>query len=107
MVIAYISQWLSYKFLNRFEKTQLYFPLFRNLRLPVAILWVYFISLIIMLMDLDPSSSIYLVINNVLSLVGILIVLQGLSFFFFMTHQKKLPKAILVIEVVLTSCIPY
>ena len=107
MVIAFISQWLSYKFLNRFEKTQLYFPLFRNLRLPVAIIWVYFISLIIMLMDLDPSSSIYLVTNNVLSLVGILIVLQGLSFLFFMTHQKKWPKAIPVIGVLLTLFLPY
>src|SRR5699024_10748354 len=70
MMIAFISQWLSYKFLNRVEKSQLYFPAFRNLRIPVVIIWVYFISLIIMLTDLDPNSSIYLVINNVLSLVG-------------------------------------
>lgn len=106
IIMAFISQWLSYKFLNRVEKTQLYFPLFRNLRIPVAIIWVYFISLIIMFMDLDPNSSIYLVINNVLSLVGLFIVLQGFSFLFFITYQKKWPKALPIIAVVITLMLP-
>jgi len=106
MMLAFISQWVGYKFLNRVEKAQLYFPLFRNLRFPVAIIWVYFISLIIMLMDLDPNSSIYLVMNNVLSLVGMLIVIQGLSFLIFITHQKKWPKAIPIIGVLLTFLLP-
>jgi len=106
IIMAFISQWLSYKFLNRLEKTQLYFPLFRNLRIPVAIIWVYFISLIIMFMDLDPNSSIYLVVNNVLSLVGLFIVLQGFSFLFFITYQKKWPKALPIIAVVITLMLP-
>lgn len=106
IIMAFISQWLSYKFLNRVEKTQLYFPLFRNLRIPVAIIWVYFISLIIMFMDLDPNSSIYLVVNNVLSLVGLFIVLQGFSFLFFITYQKKWPKALPIIAVVITLMLP-
>src|SRR5690625_4824443 len=107
MIIAFISQWLSYKFLNRIEKTQLYFPLFRNLRLPVTIIWVYFISLIIMLMDLDPGSSIHLVVSNVLPLVGMLIVIQGLSFLFFMTYQMKWPKAVPILGILLTLFLPY
>src|SRR5690625_4275426 len=106
IIMAFISQWLSYKFLNRVEKTQLYFPLFRNLRIPIAIIWFYFISLIIMYMDLYLNSSIYLVVNNVLSLVVLFIVLQGFSFLFFINYQKKWPKALPIIAVVITLMLP-
>ncbi len=107
IIIAFISQWLSYKFLNRIEKTQLYFPPFRDLRLPVAMIWIYFISLIVMLMDLDPNSSIYLVMNNVLSLAGMFIVLQGISFMFFITYQKKWPKALPILGVIMVLTMPF
>lgn len=107
IIIAFLSQWLSYKFLNRVEKTQLYFPAFRDLRLPVAIIWIYFITLIVMLMDLDPNSSIFLVANNVHSLVGIFIVIQGISFMFFMTHQKKWSNALPIVGVIMTLVLPF
>lgn len=107
VILAFISQWLSYKLLNRIEKKELYFPIFRELKFPVAIVWVYFIALISMLMDLDPDSTMFLVANNVLSLVGILMVIQGFSFLFFITHQKRWPRAIPIVGVVITLVLPF
>jgi|SRR5690625_664406 len=107
ILLAFISQWFSYKFFNRLEKTQLYFPPFRDLRLPFAIAWIYFISFIVMLMDLDPGGAIHLVTNNVFSLVGMFIVLQGVSFMFFITYQKKWPKALPILGVILILILPY
>lgn len=107
MIIAFISQWIGYKFLNRIERTQLNFPPFRDLRLPVAIAWVYFIALIFMFMDLDPDSAIYVMANNVFSLVGMFIVLQGVSFMFFIAHQKKWSKAFPIVGVILTLVLPF
>lgn len=106
LLMAFISQWLSYKFLNRIERTQLYFPRFRDLRLPVAIVWIYFISLIVMLMDLDPNSSIYLVVNNVFSLVGTFLLIQGVSFMFFIAYQKKWSKALPIIGLIVALFLP-
>jgi len=107
IIIAFISQWLSYILLNRIEKTHLYFPLFRDLRIPVAIVWIYFITLIVMLTDIDPDSAIYLVTNNVLSLVGMFIVLQGVSFMFFITYQKKWSKALPIVGVIMILVLPF
>lgn len=106
VILAFISQWLSYKLLNRIEKKELYFPIFRELKFPVAIVWVYFVALIFMLMDLDPDGTMFLVANNVLSLVGILMVIQGFSFLFFIAHQKRWPRAIPIVVVVITLVLP-
>lgn len=106
IMIAFISQWLGYKFLNRIEKLQLYFPPFRELRLPVTLVWIYFLAFIFMLMDLEPDGSIYIAVNNVISLVGMFIVLQGISFMFFMAHQKKWPKAFPIIGVIMMLILP-
>lgn len=107
MILTFISQWFSYKLLNRIEKTQLYFPKFRSLRMPVAIVWVYFFALVFMFMDLDPNGSIYLVANNIFSLVGMLMVLQGISFMFFISHQKQWPKALPIVGVIITFILPF
>lgn len=107
IAFSFISQWLSYKLMNRLEKRKFAFPPFRTLRLPIAIVWIYFFALVFMFMDLDPNSMTYLVAHNVFSLTGLFMVLQGLSFLFFITHKKKWPKALPVFGVVLTLFFPF
>jgi uncharacterized protein YybS (DUF2232 family) len=107
IILAFISQWVGYKFLNRLEKSEFRFPPFRKLRIPVAIVWIYFFSLVFMLMDLEPNSTIYLVANNVFTLVGMLLVLQGFSFMFFIADLKKWPKSLPIIGVIITLFLPF
>lgn len=104
---SFVSQWFSYKLINRLEKGKFAFPPFRTLRLPLAMVWIYFFALVFMFMDLDPKSMTYLVAHNVFSLAGLFMVLQGLSFMFFIAHQKKWPKALPIIGVILTLVFPF
>lgn len=106
LLLAFISQWLSYKVINRLERKQLYFPPFRSLRLPVSLIWIYFFSLIISFFDLDQSGIVYIAVNNVLMLTGILMVLQGFSFIFFYAHAKRMSKALPITSIVLTLFFP-
>ncbi|SFD70694.1 Uncharacterized conserved protein YybS, DUF2232 family [Lentibacillus persicus] len=105
--LAFMSQWISYKVINRLETKQLHFPPFRSLRLPVSLIWIYFFSLIVSFFDLDPSGIVFLAVNNVLMLAGILMALQGFSFIFFYAHAKKMSKALPITSVVLTLFFPF
>ncbi|GGA70264.1 YybS family protein [Ornithinibacillus halotolerans] len=100
LVLSFLSQWISYKILNRFDKKQLRFPKFRNLRFPTVLIWIYLLAIVISLFQNDPTSPVFTAIQNVLMLTGLFVVLQGLSFIFFFAHRKKLSIAIPIIIIV-------
>lgn len=106
ILLAFITQWISYKVINRLNKKQLRFPLFRNLRFPVAIIWIYFFSLIFSFINIE-SDIIYLVVHNVLALTGLFMIIQGLSFAFFFAHYKKWSKLLPLLLVGLTILLPF
>ncbi|ASK61790.1 hypothetical protein CFK37_06280 [Virgibacillus phasianinus] len=106
IVLAFISQWIGYKVINRLERKKFFFPPFRNLRLPVSLVWIYFFAVILTLFNLDPSSIFYHAINNVLVLAGLLMTIQGFSFMFFYAHQKNKSKAIPTVIVIVTLLLP-
>src|SRR5690606_7630054 len=94
MFFAFLSQWLSYKIMNRIENKKLAFSPFKNLNFPIAIIWFYLFAMIIALVDLDTSSGLYLVVVNVLALTTVFITIQGYSFIFFYADHKKIHKAV-------------
>lgn len=104
--LAFITQWLSYKVINRLKGKKLYFPTFRKLNLPTTIVWIYFLAFIVSLLDTDPNSIIYIAVHNVLVLSGMFIVIQGFSFIFFYAHHKKRTKLLPIISVILTLLFP-
>lgn len=106
IVLAFLSQWISYKFINRLEKKQLRFPPFRNLRFPTSILWIYFFALFISFFDLNPAGIYYTAVHNLLALTGLLMALQGFSFIFLYTYHKKITKAVPIFIVVITLLFP-
>lgn len=106
IVMAFLSQWFSYKIINRMDRTTLKFPLFRNLRLPVAIVWFYFIAIVSMLFMDDPTDSVFIAANNVLSLTGLFMGLQGFSFMFFYAHHRKWSKGWPIFGVIITLIFP-
>lgn len=107
ILFAFLTQWVSYKVMNRLENKQFRFPAFRSLRFPVAIIWVYFFALLFTFFDLDANGVFYLAVVNIFALVGLLMTIQGLSFIFFYADYKKWPKAIPILSVVLTLFLPF
>ncbi|WP_249872287.1 YybS family protein [Oceanobacillus saliphilus] len=106
LLLAFISQWISYKFINRLEKKELRFSPFRNLRFPTSIIWVYFFALFFSFFGLDSTSFFFIAVQNVLVLTGLILSLQGFSFIFFYAHHKKMSKFIPILIVVLTILFP-
>lgn len=106
IVLAFLSQWISYKFINRLENKQLRFPPFRNLRFPTSILWIYFFALFISFFNLNPAGIYYTAVHNLLALTGLLMAVQGFSLIFLYTHHKKITKAVPIFIVVLTLLFP-
>ncbi|MEI3604429.1 YybS family protein [Pseudogracilibacillus sp. SE30717A] len=104
--LAFVSQWISNKVINRIENKKLQFPPFKQFNLPTAVIWIYFFALILSFIDLGTDSGLYLVVLNVFALTTILITIQGLSFVFFYADFKKMHKSIPIIIVVFTLLIP-
>lgn len=104
---AFISQWLSYKVMNRMGSEKRAFPPFKHLNFPVIIIWFYLFAMILGLVELDPNGSLYLVVANVLALMTIFITIQGFSFIFFYADHKKIHKSVPITMMIVTILIPF
>lgn len=107
IVMGFLSQWLAYKVLNRIEQTTYQFPAFRHLTFPISILWIYFISLVAILLMSDMDSFVFIVANNVQSLIRMLMMIQGLSFIFFYSYSKNWSKSIPIVITIMTFILPF
>ncbi|ASF41374.1 hypothetical protein CEH05_20265 [Halobacillus halophilus] len=106
IVFAFISQWLTYKVINRVDKKQFRFPPFKEFKLPTAVLWYYFFALVLTYIPTNEEGLLYLGSINVYTLAGSLLVLQGFSFIFYYAEVKKWSKAIPVVIVVICLLLP-
>ncbi|RWZ54705.1 DUF2232 domain-containing protein [Halobacillus fulvus] len=105
IIIAFISQWISFKVINRVEKKKLRFPPFREFKLPTSLLWYYLIAMVLMLI-VGEEGTLYLAAINIFTLTGLLIVLQGFSFIFYYADKKKWSKAIPILLIVFSFLLP-
>ncbi|SDJ56749.1 YybS family protein [Salimicrobium halophilum] len=106
IVMALISQWLSYKLINRLERAGFSFPPVREMRLPTSILWYYFIAMLLNFIFMEQGGIWYIATVNVFTLTGMLLILQGFSFVFFYSQQKKWPKAAPIMVIILSVLLP-
>lgn len=106
VALALVSQWIGYKVINRIEKKDHRFPPFRNLRFPVSLIWIYFGAFILSIIVTDPDSSLYIAVQNLFVLIGLLLAVQGLSFIFYYANHKDMSKALPVISIILTVLFP-
>ncbi|MFA1819660.1 YybS family protein [Virgibacillus oceani] len=106
VMLALISQWVSYKIINRIEKKDYRFPPFRNLRFPISLIWIYFGAFILSFLVTDPESSLYIAVQNLFVLTGLFMAVQGFSFIFFYAHHKKMTKALPIFSIILTVLFP-
>ncbi len=104
---GFITQWVSHKVLNRIHKTRYAFPPFRALRFPTAIIWVYLLALLVTLFQGTDQSTLLIASENVLVVIGALLIIQGFSFLFYLVHLKNLPKALPIVAIILTVLFPF
>ncbi|WP_188207431.1 YybS family protein [Alkalibacillus aidingensis] len=107
IILAFLSQWISYQVINRLEGTNYSFPAFRQFRLPSSVIWIFLLGIILTWIYTDPADTMYLAAVNLYTLPGLLIVLQGLSFIFFFTYYKNWSKAIPIITVIFFILFPF
>ncbi|MFC0015376.1 MULTISPECIES: YybS family protein [Allobacillus] len=94
IVLALIAQWVSYRWINRKEDTSYRFPKFRLLTFPTSLIWYYLIAIVLTWTNTDPNDMLYLAGVNLYAMIGLLLVVQGISFIVFYVHHKKWPKFI-------------
>ncbi|MFP7170595.1 YybS family protein [Terribacillus sp. 7520-G] len=102
LLFAFVSQWLAHQVHNRQSKQRILYPPFRRFNLPVIVLFIYFIGSIARWFEMDQNGWIYPIVTNVTELAGILLVLQGFSFFFHFAYHRKLPKVLPILAVVIS-----
>lgn len=105
-LMSFIAQWISYKLLNRIEKTKMHFPPFREMQFPSAVIWIYLLALILSLIGAQEGGTLQFGAENLLMIVGLILSLQGFSFIFYFAHIKKISKAIPIVIVVITILFP-
>lgn len=105
-LMAGVSQWLTFKLINRIENDSIKFADFKNFKLPISILWYYFFAMILNYVTMDGEGLLYLAAINVFIVTGTLLVVQGFSFVFFYASKKKWSKAIPILFIVFSILIP-
>ncbi|MBM7552181.1 YybS family protein [Thalassobacillus pellis] len=106
IAMAFLSQWIGYKIINRIDQQNFHFTKFRNYKLPTAVLWYYFLGMIASWMFTESDNMIYIAGLNIFIVTGLLIALQGFAFIFYYAYVKKLSKAVPIISVVITILFP-
>lgn len=107
VLFSFLSQWLSYKLINKLYKANLSFPPIRKLNFPRALVFIYFIGFLFMMIESDPTKGLFIVGQNITSLMFFLILIQGISFLYFFTHFKKQASAIPLVIMIISFLIPF
>ncbi len=102
IVFAFITLWIGFKILNKQFREQHFFPPVKKLMLPRAIIWYYFIALIVTFIEFENGSVWGDAAQNVYTLTGALFTLQGFSFMFAYADIKGLSKKVPIIGVIIT-----
>lgn len=106
MLLGFLTQWFSYKIINRFQIEKYLFPRFRSLHFPRAIIWLYLPIMIALLAGISPESSFYLIVVNASTIIGLFILIQGYSFIFFYANHRKVNIIVPILIVLFSFAIP-
>ncbi|NQD66171.1 YybS family protein [Bacillus haikouensis] len=106
MAIVFI--WVNFPILKRLGVNVPVFKPFREWMLPKSILWYYLIILVIsMIAQPEQGTYLYTAIINVLYVLQTLMAIQGLSFLYFLGHNKGWSKGILVLITIISIPLLY
>jgi uncharacterized protein YybS (DUF2232 family) len=93
--IVFIIQLVSYPILKRFGIVVVLGEHFRNFKLSKSMIYYFLIALLTnLIIQPESGSYIHLALSNILFILLLLIVIQGLSFIWYFSYQKGLSKAV-------------
>ena len=106
-LIVLIIMFVSIPVLKRFDVSIPDWKPFRELSLPKSLLWYYLISMILSF-TIDPKegSYLYLALANLVFILQLCMIIQGISFVFYFFYKRGFPKALAVTVVVLSFILP-
>ncbi|MCD5325632.1 MULTISPECIES: YybS family protein [Pontibacillus] len=107
IVCSFITLWVGFRVRNKIEKETLKFPPVHQFSFPKSVLWYYFIAVVFTWIFQSPDEYMGVVAQNMYTLTGFFMILQGLSYLFALTHYKKRSKALPITAVILTLLFPY
>ncbi|MGE8204793.1 YybS family protein [Heyndrickxia sp. NPDC080065] len=97
-LVAWILISINLPIVKRFKIEVPKWNSFRDLQLPKSVLWYYLITMILtFFMRPEQGSFAYMALVNLNFILQLLMLLQGLSFLFFYSYEKKWSKAIPVL----------
>nr|WP_278891781.1 DUF2232 domain-containing protein [Heyndrickxia oleronia] len=102
-VVVWILLAINLPIVKRFKIDVPKWNAFRELKLPKSILWYYLITIILAIIW-RPEQGTYgnMALVNLNFILQMLMVLQGYSFVFFFSHEKRWTKAIPILIVIFT-----
>jgi uncharacterized protein YybS (DUF2232 family) len=107
-LLIFVVQLASFPFLKRFGIAVPKWGPFRELTLPKSILWYYLLTMLAaMAMRPEEGTYWFWVIANLSFILQMLMILQGVSFVFYITHVKGFPKAVPIVVIVLVFLLPF
>lgn len=102
---AFISQLITGFVLKRLKVPVQPFPPFRDFTLPKSLLWYYVIVILLSLIEMEEGSTLFLATMNLSYILMLLMTAQGMSFIFHFCYERKIPKAIPIIVLILSFLI--
>ncbi len=107
IISVFVIQWICFPIIKRFGIKVQPWGHFRNLSLPKSLLWYYLIAIVVRILG-HPAEGTYLftVITNAVYILELFMVLQGLSFLFFILHRRSVAKGLGVFVTILAFMIP-
>ncbi|AMM99540.1 YybS family protein [Bacillus sp. MM09(2025)] len=105
-LLAFVNHWFVQPLIKRFVKDMPALKKFKDMRLPKSMVWYYLLTLLLMLIQTEKGSFLWLVQTSAFQILFILVLIQGFSFIFYYCHEKSISKAVPIFAVVLGVLYP-
>lgn len=105
-LMAFVNHWFVRPLLKRFVSDMPVLKKFKDMRLPKSMVWYYLLTLLLMLIQTEKGSFLWLVQTSAFQILFILVLIQGFSFLFYYCHEKNISKAVPIFAIVITALFP-
>ncbi|MGE6630704.1 YybS family protein [Bacillus sp. NPDC077027] len=103
---AILNHWIAQPFLKRFVSDMPSLQKFKDIRLPKSMVWYYLFTLLLVFINTEKDSFLWLVQTSAYYVLLLLVLIQGFSFIFYYCYEKKISRAVPIFVIVFTILLP-
>ena len=108
LLLVFIIEVVSSPIVKRFGVNLPPWKPFREITLPKSILWYYLFTILgTFLLKPEEGTYWFMALVNIGFILQLFMVIQGLSFIYFICHEKGISKAVPIIATILTFLLPF